>query len=105
MASCLGLYIEENIIKYAKLSKDNEVIKIDAFGTKFYDRLDNAIEQIVEEGMKKGEIKKGDPKAIAAGIYGLICSGLVYKLRKKEEMTIMELYKQFEDTIIKGLEV
>ena len=63
------------------------------------------IEEIVEEGMKKGEIKKGDPKAIAAGIYGLICSGLVYKLRKEEEMTIMELYKQFEDTIIKGLEV
>ena len=49
MASCLGLYIEENVIKYAKVSKDNEVIKIDAFGTKFYDRLDEAIQKIVEE--------------------------------------------------------
>ena len=49
MASCLGLYIEENVIKYAKLSKDNDVIKIDAFGLKFYDRLDTAIEQVIEE--------------------------------------------------------
>ena len=49
MASCLGLYIEDNIIKYAKLSKDKEVIKIDAFGIKFYDRLNEAIEQVIEE--------------------------------------------------------
>lgn len=49
MASCLGLYIEDNIIKYAKVSKDKEVIKIDAFGIKFYDRLSDAIEQVIEE--------------------------------------------------------
>ncbi len=49
MASCLGLYIEENVIKYAKISKDNDVIKVDAFGIKFYDRLDTAIEQVIEE--------------------------------------------------------
>ena len=54
--------------------------------------------------MEKGEIKYGDPKAVAAEIYGLICSGLVYKLRK-QDMTIMDMYKQFEDTVIKGLEV
>lgn len=49
MASCLGLYIEENIIKYAKVTKDNDVVKIDSFGIKFYDRLSAAIEQIIEE--------------------------------------------------------
>jgi len=49
MASCLGLYIEENIIKYAKVSKDNNIIKVDSFGIKFYDKLDDAIEQVVEE--------------------------------------------------------
>lgn len=63
----------------------------------------NKIETIVEEGMKRGEIKQGDPKAVAAEIYGLICSGLVYKLRK-ENTSIMDLYKEFENTIIKGLE-
>lgn len=49
MASCLGLYIEENIIKYAKVSKDNDIIKIDSFGIKFYDRLAEAIEQVISE--------------------------------------------------------
>jgi len=49
MASCLGLYIEENIIKYARVSKDNDILKIDSFGIKFYDKLSEAIEQIVEE--------------------------------------------------------
>ena len=64
----------------------------------------NKIETIVEEGMKKKEIRQGDPKAVAAEIYGLICSGLVYKLRK-EKITIMDMYKQFENTVIRGLEV
>ena len=49
MPSCLGIYIEKNIIKYAKVSKEKESIKIDAFGVKFYDRLDEAMEQIMAE--------------------------------------------------------
>ena len=49
MSTCLGLYIEENLIKYAKVSKDHEQIKVEAFGVKFYDNLDKVIKQIVEE--------------------------------------------------------
>ena len=49
MLSCLGIYIEKNIIKYAKLSKEKDNIKVDAFGLKFYDRLDEAMEQIMTE--------------------------------------------------------
>lgn len=49
MATNLGLYIEENIIKYAKVSKEHEQIKVEAFGVKFYDNLGQAIKQIVEE--------------------------------------------------------
>ncbi len=49
MTSCLGLYIEENIIKYAKVSKENDVVKVESFGIKFYDRLSKTIEQIIEE--------------------------------------------------------
>ena len=37
------------------------------------------IEKIVQEGIEKGEIKKGDTRAIASEIYGLICSTLVYQ--------------------------
>ncbi len=49
MATCLGLYIENHIIKYAKVTKDNDNIKIDSFGIKFYDKLNDSIKQIVEE--------------------------------------------------------
>ena len=65
----------------------------------------NKIEEIVKEGIKKGEIKKGNPQVIASEIYGLICSSLVYKIRSKEEIDIMKLYKEFENTIIEGLRV
>ena len=49
MATCLGLYIENNLIKYAKVSKNNDAIKVDSFGVKFYDNLESTIKQIVEE--------------------------------------------------------
>lgn len=49
MATCLGLYIENNLIKYAKVSKNNDAIKIESFGVKFYDNLENTIKQIIEE--------------------------------------------------------
>ena len=49
MSTCLGLYIEENLIKYAKVSKEREQIKVESFGMKFYDNLDQTIKQIVGE--------------------------------------------------------
>lgn len=49
MASCLGLYIEKKVIKYAKVTKEREVLKIESFGIKFYDRLDETIKQIISE--------------------------------------------------------
>lgn len=49
MAQCLGLYIEEEIIKYAKISKDHDSIKIESFGIKFYENITDAINQIIEE--------------------------------------------------------
>ena len=49
MASCLGVYVESNIIKYAKASKEHEKMKVESFGVKFYDNLEKAIDQIVEE--------------------------------------------------------
>lgn len=63
------------------------------------------IEDIVKEGMEVGQIKKGNPQAIASEIYGLICSSLVYKTREKENTDIMKLYKEFENTVIEGLKI
>lgn len=49
MSSSLGLYIEENLIKYAKVTKERDDIKVEAFGIKFYDQITDAIDQIVAE--------------------------------------------------------
>lgn len=49
MTSCLGLYVESNIIKYAKISKDRDNLKVESFGLKFYDKLGEAIKQIISE--------------------------------------------------------
>lgn len=64
----------------------------------------NKIEEIVKEGIEQKQIKEGDSKAIASEIYGLICSTLIYKIRD-EEIDIMKLYKEFENTIIEGLKI
>lgn len=51
MPSCLGICIEKNIIKYAKLTKDktSSMTTLDAFGIKFYDSLADTVREIVSE--------------------------------------------------------
>ena len=49
MSSCLGLYIENNIIKYAKVSKEHDNFKVEAFGLKFFDNINETVKQIVNE--------------------------------------------------------
>ena len=49
MTSCLGIYVEPNIIKYAKISKDHDVLRVESFGIKFYEQLGEAINQIVSD--------------------------------------------------------
>jgi len=49
MSSCLGLYIEEHLIKYAKVSKEHEQLKVESFGVKFYEKIGEGIKQVVEE--------------------------------------------------------
>lgn len=49
MPSCLGLYLENNIIKYAKVSKEHDNFRIESFGMKFFDDIDEAVKQIISE--------------------------------------------------------
>lgn len=49
MPSCLGIYIEPNLIKYAKVSKNNDALKVESFGVKFFDNINIAIKQIIDE--------------------------------------------------------
>ena len=63
----------------------------------------NKLEDIIREGIKRGEIKNKNPQIVASEIYGLICSTLIYKMRNNNEIDIMDLYKGFEETVIEGL--
>jgi len=49
MQSCLGLYVDKNLIKYAKVAKDKNTFKVEAYGVKFYEDLDETIQQIIKE--------------------------------------------------------
>ena len=55
--------------------------------------------------IEKSEIKKGNTRAMAAEIYGLICSTLVYKKREGENMDIMKVDSEYENKIVNGLRV
>lgn len=49
MPSCLGLYIDKNLIKYAKVTRDKTQTKIEAHGVKFYENIEETVQQIIKE--------------------------------------------------------
>jgi hypothetical protein len=49
MASSLGIYIDDTMIKYAKVIKEKDSYKVDSFNVLFYDNLANALEQVINE--------------------------------------------------------
>jgi hypothetical protein len=51
MPSCLGIYAENNLIKYAKLSKDKTtgLINVLSYGVKFYDNFVQSLNEIITE--------------------------------------------------------
>ena len=49
MTSCLGIYVEKSLIKYAKLQKDKNEIKMLTFNIEFYDNLSMALRKIIYE--------------------------------------------------------
>lgn len=49
MSNCLGIYIGKNIIKYAKVSRNNNSIKIITQGIKIYTDIKETLNQIITE--------------------------------------------------------
>ncbi len=63
------------------------------------------IEEIVKEGIEKGEIVESDPNVIASGIFGFACASLIYKLRReKNTIEIQKLYAEIDKSFIRKLE-
>ena len=61
------------------------------------------MENIILEGMKKGEIKEGNADVIASGIFGLISSGLIYRLKTEKELDVNQIAEEYSKYILKGL--
>lgn len=49
MQNCLGIYIENNLIKYAKVSKDKDGFNVETYGLKFFDNIEETIKKIIDE--------------------------------------------------------
>ena len=49
MQECLGISINNKLIRYARVSKNNDSYNVTSYGIKFYDNIDTAINQILSE--------------------------------------------------------
>ena len=49
MSKSLGIYVENNLIKYAKVSKEHDDVKIESYGVRVFENLNDEIKKIVEE--------------------------------------------------------
>jgi len=49
MSKSLGVYVENNLIKYAKVSKEHDNIKVEAYGVRTFENLTTEIKKIIEE--------------------------------------------------------
>lgn len=61
------------------------------------------IEEIVKDGIEKNEIIDGDSNIIASGIFGYVCSGLIYKMRQGKEIEIEKIFREIDKEYIRKL--
>lgn len=61
------------------------------------------IEEIIRDGIKKGEIINRDSEVLASEIFALTCTSLIYKIKTNQEIDIKKMYAELEDTVINGI--
>ena len=51
MPKCLGVYIEDNVIKYSKVDKNKDALKIESCNVEFYEKtkIVQTLEKIIRE--------------------------------------------------------
>lgn len=90
MPSCLGIYTDNNMIKYAKITSVNEKIggqklTLDAYGVKFYDNKLVAMDEIAEEvGMDQTTV------ALALSSEDYYLSHVFSNLKRKDMMDLIQ---------------
>ncbi|MBQ9297496.1 MAG: TetR/AcrR family transcriptional regulator [Clostridia bacterium] len=61
------------------------------------------IENIINIGIKKGEISNVNPHVLASTIFSLTYSILVYKIQTNKPIDVQTLYNQYQNIIVNGL--
>lgn len=61
------------------------------------------IEEIVQEGIENGEFYDGDVEAISAGIFGVTCSSLIYRLKRNRKVDVETIYNGFINSVTRTL--
>ena len=61
------------------------------------------VEEIIQEGINKGEIIEADPETIASEIFSTTCISLIYRIKKDTKISINDLYKELENILFNGL--
>ena len=49
MLSCLGIFVDKNLIKYAKVKKSKDTYKVEAFNVEDFEDLEKTLEKIIME--------------------------------------------------------
>ena len=62
------------------------------------------IEEVIKEGIEKGEIYHGDVEALASGIFGTTSSSLIYRLKRNRNVSVEQIYNGFRNTVVSALE-
>ena len=89
MASCLGICVKNNIIQYAKISREHDKTQVGVFGTKILDNLETTLEEIVRETQSQSS-------NICMNLNGEIYNSFsVFSMLKKKDMDDM-LNAEFE---------
>ena len=57
------------------------------------------INEIVEDGIKKGELKEGNSEIIASEIFAFTCAGFMYKIKSDKPIDVKELCIEFDKMI------
>ena len=61
------------------------------------------IEEIVKEGIERGEILEGNSNVISSGIFGFISSSFIYKMRHGGDINVQELFNEVDNLFIRKL--
>ena len=93
MSKSLGIYIENNLIKYAKVSKEHDNIKIESYGVRIFENINAEIKKIVEETYSFNipiSINLANEKYLYFDVFGMLNKKDINKMIETEFETYCE---------------